>query len=602
MRCNATICAARSRRSPSPVVAGRLRDARRRDAEVAAKAAAMLKASFKRRGPGEARPPRPGRDAASVQRVRRQGAAEGRRRADREGQPRDDQVAGRRQVRRRLEERREDRAGGPRQAVLRRSEGPGRRQLLRLPSARAAGALVRHDRAAASTSSASCAATATTCASTRTARSTTPRRTRACSNMPRFGHKRHPDRAADQGRRRAADGSRSRRSTSDARARVGTRADAALIFARDEPPRIPAALAAAAAAAGFALDARAARANARRRARSTTLRALRQRAACCTSPTATRSCCRCTSASRTSISASAPRRGEPPHLVGEALLKHFGIAPGTRDAHAFTYLDFAHAARTYGQIGGFAHLATLVKRLKADRARRAAARRRRHVAGLGDGAVDEGPGHGRRAEAARRRRHDRPLGIHATAPSASRKSSTSDFAGKIDFVAQNVKTADFGDPVFPPYVMRDDQRRAGRDHRPGVSVHADRQSALLRRRSGRSASRKRSCRRSSTRRAARARRSSCSCRTTAWTSISSSRRACTGIDAILGGHTHDGVPQPIVVANARRQDARHQRRQQRQVPRGARPRRQARQGRRFPLPAAARVRQSAARGSRRWRR
>jgi sulfur-oxidizing protein SoxB len=30
-----------------------------------------------------------------------------------------------------------------------------------------------------------------------------------------------------------------------------------------------------------------------------------------------------------------------------------------------------------------------------------------------------------------------------------------DFAGKVDFVAQNVKTADFGDPVFKPYVIRD---------------------------------------------------------------------------------------------------------------------------------------------------
>jgi sulfur-oxidizing protein SoxB len=29
-----------------------------------------------------------------------------------------------------------------------------------------------------------------------------------------------------------------------------------------------------------------------------------------------------------------------------------------------------------------------------------------------------------------------------------------DFAGKVDFVAQNVKTTDFGDPVFKPYVMR----------------------------------------------------------------------------------------------------------------------------------------------------
>jgi sulfur-oxidizing protein SoxB len=30
-----------------------------------------------------------------------------------------------------------------------------------------------------------------------------------------------------------------------------------------------------------------------------------------------------------------------------------------------------------------------------------------------------------------------------------------DFAGKVDFVAQNVKTADFGDPVFKPYVIRE---------------------------------------------------------------------------------------------------------------------------------------------------
>src|SRR6202165_1354265 len=32
--------------------------------------------------------------------------------------------------------------------------------------------------------------------------------------------------------------------------------------------------------------------------------------------------------------------GKPPHLVGETLLKHFGIAPGTRAADAFTHLDF----------------------------------------------------------------------------------------------------------------------------------------------------------------------------------------------------------------------------------------------------------------------
>ena len=47
--------------------------------------------------------------------------------------------------------------------------------------------------------------------------------------------------------------------------------------------------------------------------------------------------------------------GKPPHLVGEALLKHFGIAPGTAQAHAFTCLDFAQAAQTYGKVGGFVH-------------------------------------------------------------------------------------------------------------------------------------------------------------------------------------------------------------------------------------------------------
>lgn len=59
--------------------------------------------------------------------------------------------------------------------------------------------------------------------------------------------------------------------------------------------------------------------------------------------------------------------GKPPHLVGSALLKHFGIKPGTAEAHAFTSLDFVAAARTYGKVGGFAHLATLVKQIRASR-------------------------------------------------------------------------------------------------------------------------------------------------------------------------------------------------------------------------------------------
>ena len=59
--------------------------------------------------------------------------------------------------------------------------------------------------------------------------------------------------------------------------------------------------------------------------------------------------------------------GKPPHVVGDYFLKHFGIAPGSANAHAFTFLDFEAAARKYGRVGGFAHLATLVKRLRASR-------------------------------------------------------------------------------------------------------------------------------------------------------------------------------------------------------------------------------------------
>jgi len=39
--------------------------------------------------------------------------------------------------------------------------------------------------------------------------------------------------------------------------------------------------------------------------------------------------------------------GRPPHLVGEALLKYFGIKPDSAQAYAFTYLNFEQAAQVY---------------------------------------------------------------------------------------------------------------------------------------------------------------------------------------------------------------------------------------------------------------
>ena len=62
-------------------------------------------------------------------------------------------------------------------------------------------------------------------------------------------------------------------------------------------------------------------------------------------------------------------RGHPPHLVGRAFLDHFGIAAASRGAYAFTFLDYQEAARRYGRMGGFAHLKTLIDRLRLEAGR-----------------------------------------------------------------------------------------------------------------------------------------------------------------------------------------------------------------------------------------
>src|SRR5205807_7431731 len=59
-------------------------------------------------------------------------------------------------------------------------------------------------------------------------------------------------------------------------------------------------------------------------------------------------------------------QGRPPHLVGRAFLERFEIRPESADAYAFTCLDFEKGAGRFGKLGGFAHLKTLVDRLRND--------------------------------------------------------------------------------------------------------------------------------------------------------------------------------------------------------------------------------------------
>jgi len=239
--------------------------------------------------------------------------------------------------------------------------------------------------------------------------------------------------------------------------------------------------------------------------------------------------------------------GQPPHLVGEALLKRFGIKPGTIDAHAFTYLDFTAAARTYGKVGGFAHLATLVKRLKASRP--------------GALLLDGGDTWQGSATALWTKGQDmvdacKLLGVDmmtghwdfTLGTDRVKEIVTRELAGKIEFLAQNVRTADFGDPVFPAYSMRSvngvpvaivgqaypytpiaNPRYFVADWTFGIQEESlqkivdearskGAQAVVLLSHNGMDLDLK----------------------------LASRVR---GIDAILGGHTHDGVPAPSIVAN-----------------------------------------------------
>ncbi|HYC15665.1 MAG TPA: thiosulfohydrolase SoxB [Pseudolabrys sp.] len=60
-------------------------------------------------------------------------------------------------------------------------------------------------------------------------------------------------------------------------------------------------------------------------------------------------------------------RGLPPHLTGKDFLKRFGIAEKSAAAYALTSEDFSALAKSYGRIGGLDRLATVVKRVRAER-------------------------------------------------------------------------------------------------------------------------------------------------------------------------------------------------------------------------------------------
>ena len=239
----------------------------------------------------------------------------------------------------------------------------------------------------------------------------------------------------------------------------------------------------------------------------------------------------------------------PPHVVGEALLRMFRFRPGSREAYAFSHLDFAAAARRYGKLGGFAHLARLVKKLRAERAATLLLDGGDSWQGSATSLWTRGQD---MVEAQKLLGVDVMTGHWEFTYGAERVKEVvgKDFAGRIEFLAQNVQTADFGDPVFKPYTLRSlggvplaiigqafpytpiaHPRRFVADWRFGIEEKSlqgvvdeargkGAKVVVLLSHNGMDVDLKLASR-------------------------------VTGIDVILGGHTHDGVPVPIPVRNRR---------------------------------------------------
>ena len=60
-------------------------------------------------------------------------------------------------------------------------------------------------------------------------------------------------------------------------------------------------------------------------------------------------------------------KGQVPHVTGADFRKMYGIEDGSPSAYALTYNDFTSLAKEYGQVGGLDRVATVINAIRADR-------------------------------------------------------------------------------------------------------------------------------------------------------------------------------------------------------------------------------------------
>ena len=143
-----------------------------------------------------------------------------------------------------------------------------------------------------------------------------------------------------------------------------------------------------------------------------------------------------------------------PHLLGDQYLKHYGIDPSSALAYSLSSVNFSDLAKQYGKMGGYAHLHTLIKTL----------RNQRPNALLLDGGDNwHGSATSLWTNAQDMVDANKILGIDVMTghweftygANRVKQIIENDLKNVTDFVAQNVIDTEFGDNVFQPYVIRE---------------------------------------------------------------------------------------------------------------------------------------------------
>ncbi len=145
--------------------------------------------------------------------------------------------------------------------------------------------------------------------------------------------------------------------------------------------------------------------------------------------------------------------GRPPHLTGDAILKYYDVTPKTRDAYAFSCLDYDELAHQYGVVGGMAHIASLVKRYREERAGRTLL--------LDGGDTWQGSATALWTRGLDMVGMQNLLGVDAMVGhweftyGADRVMELVKKHLKAEFLAQNVNDTTWGNLIFPPYMIRE---------------------------------------------------------------------------------------------------------------------------------------------------